>query len=284
MSRLMVRRLLVLLAIPTLIVPFMSSNAVAGGSWLEIRGVEGAGAPSEGPWGGWAAPGAVVTMRAAFSSGSQAGVSAGPWDAYLTGPGNELIYLAPVEIGPATGNYGSHVASVTFAVPSIASGGYHVNVCADPRCEIGGVGDLAGGFFTVAATGAEARALNELSWVKADLQRSRQVQERLREQVAALELEVDQATGARKIAERTAAQEAATADELTAERDDLAIELASARSGEGTWRLVAIASMATLATTIGFLVWRRRRSPRVVVPDTPEELVEAMPPADRGSV
>ncbi len=267
---------IVLLAALTFVGTLAASPAVAGGSWLELREVQGTGAVGDDPWGGWVGPGATATMRGDFCDGQQAHPSAGPWTAYLSpDAGGPSIALSPVTIGPATGNACQWVASTTFVVPDVPTGSYWVHVCADPACTVG-VGDLAGGVVTVARTATEAglfRENTELRGRVASLARARDRQVKELEQ-----LEAELRSKSEELA--TADQELLTAHQwagsLADARDAVAADLRAARDGGEAWRLVAVASLAAVLLMLvlaGIWAYRRRRAGRIDVPDTPAELL-----------
>ena len=72
-----------MLVVTILVVSAIAVPASAGGSWLELRRVDGLGAESTDVWGGWASSGSDVFMQGDFCDGQQADPSVGPWTAYL---------------------------------------------------------------------------------------------------------------------------------------------------------------------------------------------------------
>jgi hypothetical protein len=241
-----------------MMVPLLPTTASAGGSWLELRRIEGTGGVSDGAWGGWASAGSSVFMRGDFCTGQQDDPSAGPWTAYLRrDPSGQRQPLGPVAIQPATGNGCPFSASVTFVVPDVETGMYWVDICADTRCATG-VGDLIGATFAVATTRLEAKALTVLPDVKARLQQERRHRHRLQERIDSLRDEL-----------KTVSNGGGSVTEVPGSGD-----------GATPWRTVALASLfalgAALAGLATALVRGRRRS--VHVPDTPADLLE---PAER---
>jgi hypothetical protein len=115
------RRVWMGVLIPAVLLLFAPA-ASAGGSWMGVTNIDGTGGLSDGAWGGWAAPGATITMRGAFCDGQQADPSAGPWTAYMSSGDSEMLQpLGQVTIDAAMGNGCPYVASVTFMVPRDAS-------------------------------------------------------------------------------------------------------------------------------------------------------------------
>jgi hypothetical protein len=88
----------------------------------------------------------------------------GPFHAYLVPSSNDrwpeeglpddARWLAPISFDPLPGP--SATATVTFEVPAVPPGAYSVTVCNDP-CTVRSVGDLIGGWVTIAATPSQAR-------------------------------------------------------------------------------------------------------------------------------
>lgn len=265
-----------LLIVATLIVSLLTTPAWAGGSWLELRRIDGTGGVSDGAFGGWASAGSSVFMQGDFCDGQQADPSAGPWMAYLRRDASELRQpLGPVEIDSATGNGCAYSASLTFVVPDVASGMYWVDVCADASCATG-VGDLVGAMLAVASTRLEARALIELPNLKARLRQEGQVRDRLKARVDSLR------NALRTVSEDLVASKADTSDAkekfdtVAAARDTLVAEVDSLRRRGSLWRTLAIASLIALGAAVAGLLTKviRGRREDIYVPDTPGELLE----------
>src|SRR5688572_18129035 len=99
------KRLLLAGAMASIISVGGSGSAVAGGSWLDPRDVQGVGGGTD-TWDAWAAPGAVVTMVGDFCDGQGAAPGAETWTAYLRPMAGSVrrIEVAPVTISAAAGN------------------------------------------------------------------------------------------------------------------------------------------------------------------------------------
>lgn len=87
----------------------------------------------------------------------------GPFNAYLVPPRAQFLerglphgatWLAPISFDPRPGPYAT--ATVSFQVPPVPPGDYSLLVCNDP-CTDTVVGDLVGGWFSIAASPIEAR-------------------------------------------------------------------------------------------------------------------------------
>ncbi len=278
-----VRRMLVTCFVVMASLAAAAPAALAGGSWIDLREVDGqpvSAGPSAGP--AWAPAGAVVTMQGAFCDGQLAPVSAGPWFAYLDPPGRSPMLLAPVEVAAAGGNGCPYLARTTFVVPEVAPGDYVVHVC-DQGCH-SGVGDLIGGFLTVASTGFEARLLGRLERYELKI-------DRLTDGIRAEEVDGERLEAAREARDEAlvtlAAIEAAN-DRLTAQRDaalhgrEAAEADVRATDRESrNWRIAAYL-LALLVAVTWIVAWVRRRDTiRIKVPDTIEEIESADHRADR---
>lgn len=268
----MVRRLALLIVLVPVATLLSVPDASAGGSWLDVTGGQRARIDA---WVlSYAAVDSTVNMRSEFSNGQLAPVSAGPWFAYLgsddAGEMRPPLLLGPVDIA-TTGGY-PYVATVSFTVPDVPTGYYSVTVC-NLGCELIGVGDLIGGNFFVGSNSREARLgarLQILRWMHQG--EAREI-ERLTRQLRDSRLELDQAEVAsarastRAVLAGTEAVAARTANERLAGQlndRDQALE----RWRWATWLLVG----ALVAT--GVLALRLARRPRLVLPDTPSELIE----------
>jgi hypothetical protein len=269
------RRLVTASIISTLLVSSLSGLASAGGSWLEVRRVDGTGGVSNGAWGGWASAGSSVFMQGDFCDGQQADPSAGPWTAYLRrDPTGARQPLGPVEISSATGRGCPFSASVTFVVPDVESGMYWVDVCADASCTTG-VGDLIGAMLAVASTRLEASALTVLPNLKARLQQGRQMRHRLHRRLDSLREAVRMTSEDLDSSNLEAVDAKDGLETAMAARDTSATEIDAARRAESIWRSVAIVTLLAFAAAVACLMTTvirgRRRS--VHVPDTPGELL-----------
>jgi hypothetical protein len=259
------------LAVATVLIG--APTASAGGSWLELRDVAGAGQVSDGPWGGWAAPGSTVTMRGTFGSGAQAPPSHGPWIARLRADvGQVAVPLGPVELDLGDDAW---VATVTFVVPEVPSGEYWVDVCDAATCS-SGVGDLIGGTIVVAATELEGELLTTVPQLEGRVRQLEGDRRQLGGRVEELEDQLGRAEARREALlqeVRAAAARDVVADRRTAA---LAADLDAASADLARWRIVAfVAAAAAIATFTALMAGAaRRRRFRPTIPDTPEQLLE----------
>lgn len=258
-----------LLVVTTLVVSAIVAPASAGGSWLELRRVDGLGGQSTGVWGGWASSGSSVFMQGDFCGGQQADPSADSWTAYLRrDPSGPRLPLGAVNIDTATGNGCPYSASVTFTVPDVESGMYWVDVCADADCTTG-VGDLVGGMFAVASTPLEALALTRLPNLRARLMQEARTRHALRGRVDSLR----EALRTANVDRGAFRADATRGEDAFVAREGLIAEADSARAAENIWRSVAIGSLLVLGLAVVYSltkVIRRRR--RVYVPEAAGEL------------
>ncbi len=244
-----------------------ASPALAGGSWLEVREVDGVGGGTS--WDGWGAPGSIVTMAGDFCHGQGAAPGSATWTAYLRpleGPGRR-VEVGPVTISDAAGRGCLLLARTTFTVPDVAPGPYWIEVCGDPSCSIG-VGDLVGGTVTVASTPLEAellRARIEDRGLIAHLARARR---HLRTDVHRLEEVVADLQGSvRAVGEDLDASERrVAAAERANDRLESQVDAANARATRLAWTSVVLLVLLVAARTV------RRRRARPRIPDTPAEL------------
>jgi hypothetical protein len=245
--------------------------ASAGGSWLEIRDVQGDGAPG-GTWGGWAGPGAVVTMRGTFGSGALASPSRGPWVAELRPEGGgQTVRLGSVDLDLDPSGW---VATTTFTVPDVQPGVYWVDVCDAATCTTG-VGDLIGGTFVVATTALEARLLGDLPRLRGRIDGLTRERERLDERLTASEQRVSRLEGVRTEIRGTARTLRDRVDSATGDLVRLESTLAATADDLARWRIIALASAALgIVALAAALIRPRRPTTGSAVPDTPESLLE----------
>jgi hypothetical protein len=211
----------------------------------------------------WARQGSEIQLSGTFCNGAQAPVSAGPWFAYLDPVTASPILVGRVHIAPNTGNYCQWRLTATLRVPRVAPGRYWLQVC-DRGCTQG-VGDLMGaGHFTVVSAAPPRVQARQLQEVRARLGESMREESRQEQMLA----ELDGALGRAQT----------TIVELEDRVEGLRDQLAAERNEPPTW-LPAVAIATLLAAATALLI-RRHRHPRMLVPDTPAELIERVS-ADR---
>jgi hypothetical protein len=258
--------------VSTLVVLFLASTspAMAGGAWIEGKRAYGVGDPA--------------TFRGSFSmSGSLEGrLSDGPYVAYLA---PVRIYdvdhpdaLRLGEISMVRSDRWGMIASVSFTVPRVPTGKYHLIYCNEP-CTVNGIGDLVGGeAFYVAPTYEEAALLARLERLEWRLAQARQNVRQERRTAEAFEHRLDvQAHDLAEAEVRVATLEAQLAEiRASAGRQ----ETPRAPLAPGWALTVAAAFVAAGAIATAALV-RRKRTPEFVVPDTIPDDLETREPALR---
>ena len=227
----------------------------------------------------------TATFRGSFSmSGSYEGrLSDGPY----------IGYLAPVDIydidHPRTIRLGEiqmrrsagwgMIASITFVVPNVATGQYHLMYCNDP-CTVNGIGDLMGGGpFYIAPTHMEAVFLARLDRMASRVDSARTYgRVRTRAAVRAIERQLEIS-----MEELAAAQ----ARIVTLERSFAELRAASPRQEDRpaplvpSWALLAASLVVAVSLVGSTAIMRRRRVPPLIVPDTISDELETGEPALR---
>lgn len=287
------RRIVLPLLILTLLLA-MPTSALAGGAWLEPDRrvyVSADSAPRS------SSPSSTATMRGTFSrvAGNEGRPADGPWFAYLL-PEDRWIHndrippiaipLGELRVLGASDGPGA-TAVVSFHVPDLPTGWYHVGYCNDP-CTLNGMGDLIGSKrFVIAPSRLEGAAF---IW-NDRLQRARSsASERVagwRDRVTALErvnegLERINAEQARFL-EGAQSRISGLQAELELVSAAAAADRATPREMDTTLWIAGLALV--LGAAGGILAARRRRGFRVVVPDTvPDDLEELTGAARRSSL
>jgi hypothetical protein len=242
----LIRRILTGVSVSGLVI-LMVAPASAGGSIARVS-------PRS-----WARQGAEIRLSGTFCDGAQAPVSAGPWFAYLDPQSAPPVLMGRVHIAPNTGDYCQWRLTATLTVPQVAPGGYWLQVC-DRGCTEG-VGDLMGaGRFTVVSAASPISQARRMQDLRTRLEASRQEetrQERLLEEVDG---------------ELTSAE--AEIVSLDRQVDALRRALAKERNEPSAWFGALLVAAALSA--VGIAVVIRRRRPRIVVPDTPAELMDEL--------
>jgi hypothetical protein len=206
----------------------------------------------------WARQGSEIRLSGTFCDGSQAPVSAGPWFAYLDPETAPPILVGRVHVAPNTGNYCQWRMTATLRVPHVAPGAYWLQVC--NRGCTGGVGDLMGaGRFTVVSAAPPREQALRLQGLRARLRESMKEGSRQEQLLGELGGALSQAE--------------AEIVNLESRVDRLRDQLSSERKELPAWFGAVIVSGLVAAALTVLRIWRRGRS-RVLVPDTPAELVE----------
>jgi hypothetical protein len=244
----------------------LPSPAFAGGSWIEGQRAYGVGQSA--------------TFSGSFSMhGSLEGtLSDGPYVAYVA-PVD--IYSVDHQLALRVGEIqiarsGGVTASVTFTVPDVPIGKYHLIYCNEP-CTVDGIGDLVGGdAFYVAPTYQEAALLARVERLEWRLAEARQNVRQERRATESVERGLDERT--RSVAE---------ADVRVAALEAQLVEVRASAAGADSPRrpvvpgsaLIAAAVLAALGAVTSAAIVRRRRMPEFVVPDTIPDEFETREPA-----
>ena len=211
--------------------------------------------------------GESVTGRATFSTNvrSTGRIEDRPWHAYLLPSGTWIepprIPAGAIHLGPTAiedGGDRSAVASITFTVPEVTTGGYFIGMCNVP-CSESFVGDLGGGWLTIARTEEGASLLRKLDTTDRQLNLIRyRLARRIRDverPVTELESRLDRMEGSVELRLRELERRIGT---LTA---------AGRADGHVPWVTVLFAGGVVSAAAVLLLRGRRRR---VVVPPLQE--------------
>jgi hypothetical protein len=125
--------------------------------------------------------GETVTGRSTFYTDARATgrVENGPWHGYLLPAGTWIepptLPEGATDVGPIAiedRGDGRAVASITFTVPEVTTGGYFIGLCNVP-CTEAFDGDLGGGWLSIAQTEEGASLLRKLDTTEHRLDRSR---------------------------------------------------------------------------------------------------------------
>jgi hypothetical protein len=222
--------------------------------------------------------GETVTGMATFQPDVRGSgrIEDGPWHAYLLPEGhwidppgvpNDAIPLGPIDI--RVEGRREAVATVTFTVPDVALGGYHLGLC-DVPCTESMVGDLGGGWAWITRTEEGAALLREVHGNERLLYRFRSGQARQGREaertVSQLESQLDGMEGAVEL-------------RLTELEDRLRAALAAERETGGAYWAPALLAAAVVAAAVLFARRRRRlrldpipQEPPVVEWEIPEEV------------
>jgi hypothetical protein len=255
-----VRRAAVPLAVTGLVLLLAATPASAGGSWLD---------PDRRAY----VPGETARLAGRFDlSGSLTGrISDGPYVAYLLGRGATIapgevpagaIRLGRLHLVTTDGPYPTR-AWLSFEVPDVPAGWYHVGYCNDP-CTVDGIGDLVGSWeFVVAPSRVAGSTLLRTEELAARLASARESLARSRAERDRLERALD----AR--ADEVVRLESALA---ASDRPPVTPTVPKAEAS-ATWWVALVA--AALGVTAGATVAMGRRAPSATFPDTiPDDLEE----------
>lgn len=203
--------------------------------------------------------GETVTGRATFYTEARGTgrIENGPWHAYLIPEGGWIeppdIPAAAVQLGPIAiedGGHGRATASITFTVPDVTLGSYHLGLCNVP-CTESFVGDLGGGWLSIARTDEGAALLQGLDRAEQDLRR---VRYRLARRIRTAERPLENLT------DRVDAMEGSIELRLAQMENRLRASLAEDRESSQTPWVTPLFAAAVLLAVV--LLLRRGRRPR----------------------
>ena len=256
-----------------------SADARAGGNWLDIRRDDDV---PGGPWDSWAGPFAVgtalevrATLYARGAAETNALHGAGPFYPWIVPDRvkvvgermpDEAVRLDPFDLR-WTGGHGV-VATASITVPATASGRYSILVCNDP-CTYLGFGEGVQGWLGVAQT-AEAATFQR---------RNDRLEERIREYRQRIARATGREEEVRAALDVALARHEASQTQITTLREHVAAaQHGSPASAARPTDRALLDAFGGGALGIGLLAIAgalilRRRSPRDIVPDTPEELM-----------
>jgi hypothetical protein len=211
--------------------------------------------------------GQTVTGRATFYTEARGTgrIENGPWHAYLIPEGGWIeppdIPAAAVYLGPIAIEDGGHsraTASITFTVPDVTLGPYHLGLCNVP-CTESFVGDLGGGWLSIARTDEGAALLQGLDRAEQDLRR---VRYRLARRIRTAERPLENLT------DRVDAMEGSIELRLAQMENRLQASLAEDRESSQTpWVMPLFGAVVVLAVLL--LLRRGRRPSPDPVPQEP---------------
>jgi hypothetical protein len=261
----------------------LASPVLAGGSWLRVdeRLSVGAGNEPPGVWGGWAGVGAHVVMRGDVCLGQgDRPAEDGPWYVFLGPQNGEDVRT---RVGTASWERIARAGCpftflARFTVPDVPAGPYIATVC-DLTCTRY-PGDLLGGFLRIAPTPQIARLRVLIARLSQDVRALRASADGRTQRIAELKAELEPL---RDLHAQLTAQ-AAALQLVTSQRDvalgerDRAVATAAEETHASTWWRV-IGSVAVIAWLLAGLLYlgRRRRTVRIRIPDTLEDLLEESP-------
>jgi hypothetical protein len=256
-------------------------SAQAGGNWLDIRPEDAVSSRWES-WSGPFVPGTALEIRTTlYARGPQANRlrDSGPYYAWI-GPERGRVDVAGLPVGAirlsafelhwTSENFA--VARTSFVLPPLPSGRYTIDVCNDP-CRLSGFGEFVQGWTTVVQSAEAVTLARQKERIRGTLYQARQDVARARKDAESLQADLNDSEATRASLE---ASVAALTDELGSVRRRA--QAASERPFVDPWLGVLLA-VAALSLAVALVI--RRRATRIVVPDTPEELLHRDEPERR---
>lgn len=260
-----VKRLVAMLgSMSILLIGLMAPSAMAGGNWLEFRSGERDARPTPPGWDIFSV-GETVVARGDYLS-----VALRPEDGpfYLwieRGDGlaaGEAIPSSAIRVAPFEIAADRRSGHAVFDLPALPSGTYSFAVCDDPCTERGfGFGEYVQGWLTVVQTPEEARLLVRVHELR---ERARTKLRGSRSELRVAELRESRLTTRLNTAVEALDEARAQVERLTRSASRPHDQAVIGGAG-GAWIAVGLVAAA--------LIIRRRRAPRILVPDTPAELL-----------
>jgi hypothetical protein len=265
MREMAMRKLVGTLAlVPILLIGLQAPSAVAGGNWLEFRSAESDPQPSS-RWDIFTVGESLVARGDYLSDALEPGT--GPYYLWIelgeAVEAGQPIPQSALRVGVFMMAPDGRSAHAAFDLPALRSGTYSFAVCDDPCTERGfGFGEFVQGWLTVTQTPDEARLLarvRELRGIMRSSVRGLRTEVRQAErQEARLRTRLDTTVGALEES-RAQVERLTQATSRTPDPDVI----------DGT----AAALIAVGLIAIAAVLLRTRRRVRIVVPDTPAELL-----------
>ncbi len=271
-----VRALFVIVMIAGLLAA-LPGSAQAGGNWLDVRRENAASSRWES-WSGPFVPGTALEVRATlYARDPRANRlrGSGPYYAWIApGRGGRVdvrglpagaTRLSAFRLHWTSENFA--VARTSFVLPSLPSGQYTIEVCDDP-CRLSGFGEYVQGWASVVQTAEAATLQRQKERVEATLYQVRRDAAGARKDVARVQARLNDSEATR--ASQTARVGALTDELGSAHRRAQAAAVSGDRPFVDPW--IGLLLAFAVLSLAGALVMRRRAG-RIVIPDTPEELL-----------
>jgi hypothetical protein len=272
-----IRGLFVVVTVAGLLATLPASAARAGGNWLDIRPVDGAGSSQWSSWSGPFVPGTAVEVRAQVYVQSEHAIgrlrTSGPYYAWIARSGGRVdvrgIPSDATRLSAFVLRWTSRqfaVAHASFVMPALPSGDYTIEVCNDP-CTLSGFGDFVQGWTGVVQSTEAAQLKRERDRFRSRFIHARADAAQTRREAERLQADLEDSEGTRAT---LTARIAVLTDQLDSARRPEPASVTTSRTLVDPWIgvLLAVAALS-LAAMIRF----RYRARRIVVPDTLEELL-----------
>jgi hypothetical protein len=279
-----VRGAFVVVTVAGLLAAMPAGSARAGGNWLDIRREDAVSSRWES-WSGPFVPGTALEVRATlYARGPQASRlrDSGPYYAWIAPergrvdvpmlPGG-AIRLSAFDLHWTSENFA--VARTSFVLPPLPSGRYTIDVCNDP-CRLSGFGEFVQGWASVVQSAEAVTLQRQKERIRGTLYEARRDATRARNDAESLQADLNDSEATRASME---ARVAVLTDELGSVRRRAQVAAAASRRPFVDPWLGVLLAVAALSLAVALVI--RRRATRIVVPDTPEELLRRDEPERR---